>query len=401
MAESLIPLLQLDIPDTTHKTCMNILQKTGSLVSLDALRQDNWFDELKAEVDPENIDLVSRILGKRYFAYSLLLGLQITSIRQHSDEPGNTIVEFTSDSEMVQKLPLSQFNMQVASVLLGIGINAQRHCTLPLTDEQALTIIGEVPLLVAPLFEIFPTHLAAVQKGALFNCVIGLATPKGRAFLAIEEFDKLILQLLRFDVQRYGQGKIDHDFDTEPALAAYEQQDYQQVINLLETWPGLLSTMLKTPAQKELSDKQLMGIAKGCQLLSSAFEHIGNSEYAQEVIRLGIRYTADTPYAGPLYLEMGLILNKAEQFGEAIAYLRRATRILPTVVMGWSELGKALMQRHRCIAAWLVLEHAMTLLTDSADSVGTQLDQSARKDADAALAVLRNIFNEANIVWPK
>ena len=416
VAELLIPMLQADIPDDLHDICMDILQQVGVCISLEGIRQDHWFDELKAEADPQNIEIVSQIVGKRYFAYSILLGLQIQSLKQTADpnlarlsddsldEGGmskSTLVEFTSDSEMIQKLPLEQFNLQVASVLLGIGVNATRHCTLPLTAEQALSIIGEMPLLVAPLFDIFPTHLAAVQKGSLFKCIIGLSTPKGRAFLSIEEFDKLVLQLLRFDVQRYGQERLTFDFDTTSATAAFNRGDYQQVIHLLETWPGLLSTMLKTPAQKELNETQLARIASGCRLLSGAFRHMGETEFAMEVIRLAIRYTADTEFVAPLYLEMGALLNHEERFGEALAFLRRATVLDPESATGWASLGKALRHQHRLIAAWIALREAQSLGAAKFDDHFIAPAETVRNETDAQIEILRKAFKDAQLVWPR
>ncbi|MBN2717157.1 MAG: tetratricopeptide repeat protein [Deltaproteobacteria bacterium] len=399
VADVLIPMLQSSISDDVHGLCMDILQKTGGCVALDQIRQDHWFDDLKADADPGNFELVAGIIGNRYLAYSILLGLQITRLRQMESPNAMTIVEFTSDSEMIQKLPLSQFNLQVASVLLGIGIHTIRECELPLTEEQALSIIGEMPLLVAPLFDIFPSHLAAVQKGSLFKSVIGMTTPRGKAFLTIDEFHRLILQLLRFDVQRYGQERLAFDFNTGPAVAAYEQQDYAQVISLLETWPGLLSTMLKTPAQDALSEPQLEGIAQGCQLLGSSFIYMGNVQYAEEVLRLGIRYTGDTPFGAQLFLDMGVLLNQEERYGEAIAFLRRATVTQPTLVAGWIALGRALRHRGRRVAAWLALSHAISILHEKEDAMD-DADRSAMAEADAERHPVAQAIEEAAIAWP-
>jgi hypothetical protein len=389
VANQLIPLLKTDISDATCQACMDALVNVGACLPLDDIRQDKWFENLKAEANSDNMELVSRIIGPRYFAYSILIGLQIESLRQpdpdlSQNEKTDTIVEFTTDSEMIQKLPLTQFNMQVASVLMDIGIDSVRKCTLPLDSQQALSIIGEMPLLVAPLFELYPTHLAAVQNGSRLQSAVAISTAREKAFLPIEDFHKLILQLLQFDVQRFGLSQLVLNFETAEAEEAYSQNNFDRVIHLLETWPGLLSTLLKTPAQKDLSLAQRKQIATGCTLLSGSYMHRNEPQWAVEVIRLGIRYTFDTPHANALFLEMGMILNQLREYGQAIGYLHHATIVSPESPVPWRELGKALYHQHRLMGAQLSFARARQLGADM-------------NDVKEELEVIEKTFNNAGI----
>ena len=391
VARHLIPLLKTEVSDGTYQACMDTLVNVGACLALDDIRQDKWFENLKAEAHADNMELVSRIIGPRFFAYSILLGLQIESLRQPDpdlpeDEKKDTIVEFTTDSEMIQKLPLTQFNMQMASVLMDIGIDSVRKCTLPLDSQQALGIIGEMPLLVAPLFELYPTHLAAVQQGSRLQSAVAISTARGKAFLPVEEFHKLVLQLLQFDVQRFGLSQLVLNFETAEAEEAYSQNNFDRVIHLLETWPGLLSTLLKTPAQKDLSLAQRQQIATGCALLSGSYMHRNEPQWAVEVVRLGLRYTFDTPHADALFIEMGMILNQLREYGQAIGYLKHATIINPESPVPWRELGKALYHQHRLIGAQLALAEAKRL--------GADVD-----DMKEMLEVIEKTFNNAGIRW--
>lgn len=387
VGEALITLMQQDISMNTSNRCMALLEKLGICVSLTTLRQDHWFEQLQQSGDATNMALVTRIVGKRYLAYSILLGIQIEQLHINERNPDLTMVNFTTDTEMVQKLPLSQFCMQVTSVLLSIGIHSEHKAVNPMTEAQALAICGEMPLLVAPLFDIFPTHVSAIQLDDRFLGMVCLDTPKGHAYLKIDEFHKLVLQLLQLDMYRFGGENLFEDLDTRAAAKAYRKRNFEEVATLLETWPAVLSTMLKSPAQKNLTAEQLEKIAEGCQLLSGAYLHTGQTAWAEEVIRLGIRYVSDTPHAWSLYLEMGLLLNVERRYGEAIGFLRRATVLSPESAEAWAALGKALRQRRRLIAAWFVLKEAQRL-------------KAPGKKIRSDLRYVKEAFKKAKISWP-
>ncbi|MBN2340538.1 MAG: hypothetical protein JXX29_15635 [Deltaproteobacteria bacterium] len=356
---SIAKLLFTDISSQTHATCLDILEKHDVAASLKDLAQDGWLDEVKAEA--ENFHIVSRIVGERYLAYSILLGLQIQSIKKDIEFHNRTLVQFTSDSDMVQALPLGQFRLQVTSVLLSIGIQASDKIEYPLTESNMLQLIGELPLLVAPLFGISLKRLIAIQLPAQPYTVLGITTPSGHVYIELKDFRNIILRLIQNDLEKLGEEKLELQLDTSEAKAAFEKQDLDRVHHLLQTWPGLLSTLLKSPIKNELNDNQLQQIAEGTQMLAAVYLKQEKYAWAKETLRLGVRYTCDSSHAGPLYLALGKLYNQTEDYGESIGYLRRALAFNEDAFETYTALSDALFFRNKKLCAYLLMKEAKTL----------------------------------------
>ena len=77
-------------------------------ISLTEARTDGWFDQI-AGTTP-GFGEVSRLLGERSLAYSIMLGIQIVSVQVDAADPDQTVVEFqNANSEEVQRVPLPAF----------------------------------------------------------------------------------------------------------------------------------------------------------------------------------------------------------------------------------------------------------------------------------------------------
>lgn len=355
-------LLLTDISSYTRAACFDISERLEGTISLESIQQDGWLDDVRAEA--ENFELVSRIIGERYLAYSILLGLQIDSIKNDQNKTDGTIVQFTADNEMIQMLPLEQFKSQVTSVLLSIGPQNSEEFSLPLTEQKALELIGELSLLVAPLFDISVQRLFAVKPDNILRSVISVKTPSGYSYLNLRDFHHLIVELIQRDLEKLGPAQLSLELNADAALLAYQQQNWEEVISQLETWPGLLSTMLRSPAKKQLTADQLLHIAKGTQMLADVYQMQDNLTWAKEIYRLGIRYVENTTYGGPLYFALGLLHNNEGEFGQAIGYLRRALSLGDNPAQVYAALGKALLERKKVFGAYLAFKEANTLGAD-------------------------------------
>ena len=153
------PLADLLLETSSHRiqsACLDIMEQFGTAISLTGIRSDQWLEKLGGRI--EGYDKICEIMGKRFLAYALMLGVQIRTLSIDPRFPVNTMVEFSVNDERVQTLTLGEFRVRTVQSLL-----AQKRqpipASLPLTLENAAPVIGGKNLLAAPLFGISLNHL--------------------------------------------------------------------------------------------------------------------------------------------------------------------------------------------------------------------------------------------------
>ena len=75
----------------------------------------------------------------------------------------------------------------------------------------------------------------------------------------------------------------------------------------------------------------------------------GEVEQAEEVFRIGIQYAQEGLAAADLFRRLGDALLKSGRAGEAVGPLRRATAFGAPASEIYPLLGKALLERKRCL----------------------------------------------------
>jgi tetratricopeptide (TPR) repeat protein len=136
---------------------------------------------------------------------------------------------------------------------------------------------------------------------------------------------------------------------------------------------------LRTPQGQALGRAERSRLVKALGLLGRAYMHKGQSEWAEDVLRLGIQFGQELDAAGPLFGWLGKVRVDTGRFGEAIGLLRRALALGGDPALLNADLAHCFFERRRFVAALACL--------DAAQSAGDTSDalRNLRRSVEAAL----------------
>ncbi len=361
------PLADLMIEDSSHfvhGACLDLMERFGAVVSLSEVRLDGWFDQLSEEIS--NFDKIGSIVGKRFLAYSIILGVQIRSLTTDPRYQANSVVEFTAGDEQVQTLTLGEFRVRIVQSI----IQDQREpvsLNLPLSTADATAIIGGRNLLLAPLFSISIDKLILADLDLRSpQAIVGYISEQGYNFLSLRDFEELIKGKARRDLAGTQEEPFMLDLEAvDRARQAFDEGDLDRVIAMLQTWPGLLSVLHRTPVVKDLEQEQLEKISEGLEILGLAFQERDRKTWSEELFRLGLQFSREGEVAARIFHHLGLLLVKNQRFGEAIGLFRRAIKLGVSESEILPLLGRAFLKTDKVIAASALLKKASAIGCDS------------------------------------
>jgi tetratricopeptide (TPR) repeat protein len=188
----------------------------------------------------------------------------------------------------------------------------------------------------------------------------------------VDELRELVRDRIRTEADRYRSGApFAIDLAAIPeAEAAAREGGPERVVSLLGGWPGPLSMILRTPEGQQVGDEARRGIVRALGLLGSAYATLGRSDWAEDVLRLGIQWGGDGSAGADLFRRLGEAHLLADRAGEAIGLLRRALALWDMDAgnetqslrepraLTHAALARAFVARGRHVAALVCLERA-------------------------------------------
>jgi hypothetical protein len=365
--------------------CLDLLEKMGAVVSLEGVRTDGWLERLEEGVG--NFDAVGKIVGQRFLAYAIILGVQIRTLSMDPRFPANTTVEFSAGDDEPETLTLGEFRTRLVNALLS-RTHEPPPLTLPLLADGAAGIIGSRLLLLAPLFGIsLEMAVAASLDEDRPRALLGFVDESGFSFMDLRDFEMNVKEKARRDLAGTAEEPFRLDLAAvERARAAARRGDYDQVISTLETWPGLLSLLQRTPVAQQLDNAQVATIGEGLELLGLAFKMRGRLVWAEELFRLGLQFVREGSSAARLFLGLGALMVETERYGEAIGLLRRSAALgLPDAEV-FPPLARAFLKRGKVVAAVALLE-------------AVREAGQATQETEADLAEAHAVLEAAGVTW--
>ncbi|MCP4605509.1 MAG: hypothetical protein GY847_34145 [Proteobacteria bacterium] len=378
-------LLLEDSSDRVQGTCLDLLERLGAVVSLAEVRSDGWFEQFGQQIT--HFDKICQVMGDRFLAYAIILGIQVRSLTTDPRFPANTSVEFTLNDDQIQTLPLGEFRIRVVQAMVQ-KTSIPVEPSLPLTVADATAMVGGKNLLLAPLFGISLEQLvlASLDKKKT-RALVGYISEGGFSLIELGDFIELIYGKIRRDLAGTAEEPFKLDLSAvDVAMEAFNQGDMDGVISTLETWPGLLSILLRTPVVRSLDDEQRTAIGRGLELLGAAFERRDRDAWSEELYKIGLQFIREGEVAGRLFRRLGLLLIKQDRFGEAIAMLRRALELGAPERRILAALGRSFLKRNKIIAAAALLEN---LAAEGIEST----------ELNADLAEVRDKLKSAELMW--
>lgn len=330
------------------------------------MRADGWLARVGAGIG--SFDALCAVIGERFMAFSVLLGVRFTSVAVNQGRPSESIIEFFvgDDTSTSEKVRLDEFRERLAETLIS-------HHDLPgplprgarLTAEALQDAIGAKCLLLAPVFGYALTVLHAGGDTRKLSYERGGVIETK----TLPEFEALLNAHIRQEFESTQEaasstGPIDVR-EVAKAEADAARGDWMAVVERLGGWPVPLGILLRTPDGARLGAATKEQLAKGLGLLATASSELGHTEQSDEVFRVALLYAPEGPAGGALYLRMATALYRRSRFGECIAPLRRAMEFGASESEVLPMLASAFAKRGKHIAAYATVRQARDLGIDT------------------------------------
>jgi hypothetical protein len=354
-------------------------------IDLADIRTDGWFEQLAEEI-PE-FEQLCEVLGGRFVAFSFIAGVRITAISYDPHAPESSLVDFaTGESEDVERLTLSDFRDRLGSILIDTDAEPIFLPSNP-TSDDVRACIGRRYLLLAPVFGIRLSLLHIENDDPMVEVDLGHASEK----ISIQGLRDILDNAVRSEVTRAKPpAPFSIDFKKIPlADEANQRGEYSETIALLGAWPGPLSMFLRTPQGQALGRNERMKLVKALGLLGDAYLQKQQTDWAEDVLRLGIQFGQELEAAGPLFGLLGRVRVSNARYGEAIGLLRRALSLGGDRATLLIDLAQCFSARDRHVAALACLNDAT-----EAGARGERVD-SLRIEVERALGPAYQRYREA------
>jgi hypothetical protein len=339
-------------------------------LNLDAVRTDGWFERIGEGIG--SFHALCEIIGERFFAFSIIVGARITALTVDRRNPDLSLVDFVvglSDSDDAlepQRLTLADFRRRLAGALL---VEDDKPLPAPTreTEIEAIQLyIGVRYLLLAPLYGYSLQELILEDKLGPQLVVLHDGVQEAHD---LDAFRLRMRALVRDELERAATGSrsaidLSKVIEAEDAAA---KSEWTRVVQLLGSWPAPLAIFLRTPEGQLLTPDSRALISKGLGLLGSACVQLGQTEQAEEVLRIGIQYAQEGMAAADLFRRLGEALLDGDRPGEAIGPFRRSLAFGGSPADVSLPLARAFLKRKKLVAAYACLRDALAAGVDERD----------------------------------
>jgi hypothetical protein len=328
--------------------------QSQDVIDLAEVRTDGWFEQLSGEI-PE-FDQLCELLGARFVAFSFIAGARITAVAFDPQAPDSSQVDFDAgDGAASERLSLSDFRER-----LGSALAVPDETPLPLPDDPTIddvrACVGRRYLLLAPVFGIRLSALRVNDGVPMVEVDLGHA----REEIPINGLREILDGAVKAEVARARPAApFSIDFKRIPvAEQANRRGDYDETITLLGAWPGPLSMFLRTPQGQALGRGERTRLVRALGILGQAYLHKQQTDWAEDVLRLGIQFGQELEAAAPLFGWLGRVRVDNGRYGEAIGLLRRALALGGEQGALHVDLARCFAERQRFVAALACLDAA-------------------------------------------
>jgi tetratricopeptide (TPR) repeat protein len=327
-------------------------------ISLSEVRADGWFTRVGQ--GSASFTQLLGLVGERPFAYSLIVGVQITSVLVDRRQLDSSLVSFVvGDDDAEHKMPLGEFKRRVTLALLEEeGPRPSIPEAHSIMDVHAF--LGPRLVLLAALDNVKLDTLLLGDDGEV-NIRFEIEDRSHEVPLA--DLEEGLLDRVREDASALAATtKSSFDLTQIPeAEARSSRGDWDGTIELLASWAGPLSMIIRTAEGQKLTAEVRSQLARALGLLGTAYAKRREFEQGETVLRLGIQWGQDGPATAELFYRLGLSAFDREESGEAIGHLRRALSLGHSRPEIMPKLARAFADRGRFVAAMTCVDEANAL----------------------------------------
>jgi hypothetical protein len=314
--------------------------------SLARARADGWFERLR---DADGFRELCDLLGERYVAFSLVLGVQVTGIAVDRRMPDASVVEFSlGQGGGSASLPLGELRRRLVLTMVDDEGLEDRPKGDAEGTEALQGFLGPRWVLLSPIYGMRLMELHVPPEGP---AVIVYELEGDQVATPVEAWRERLRTAVRSEL---GSGASPFSIDLEDvpkAVAAIERGDFRQTISLLEGWPTALSILLRTADGRQLGPDVRATLAGALGALGTAYSRTHQHDLAEEVMRLGIQWAQDGPAGGELFYRLADAHVRRGKEGEAIGLLRRAMDLGVPRALALPLLARCFAARGKYVAA--------------------------------------------------
>jgi hypothetical protein len=330
------------------------------IIDLDDVRADGWFERLASQ--NEAFEQLCEVVGQRFVAFSIIAGVRITALSIDQRVPDASLVDFVlGETGQEQRLSLGEFRRRLVAAILSRDPPPPEELQGDMDSDDIQELIGFRYVLLAPLFgvELRELHVGSTIEESRVLCRVG----EEEEIVPLETLKQALRERVRAEVDRSSTGSpFSIDLAVIPEVQeAADADDHDRVVELLGAWPGPLSLLLRTAEGQRLSADVRETLARSLGHLGTAYAETGRTEWAGEVLRLGIQWAQDGPVAGDLFRRMGVASVAGGRHGQAIGLLRRALSLGVDPKDVVPHLCRSYAARGKYVAAMLCAEEAVAL----------------------------------------
>lgn len=337
------------------------------ILDLKDVSADGWFERL-GEGAPRFRELCD-LLGAEVVAFAIVAGVRITTVAVERRQLDASLVTFSlGEGAQEHQMPLGELRHRLAASLSASEPHPSELPDPP-TAEDLQRFIGYRYLLLAPLFGVRLRELHFSDDGVA-SVLLDLDGASG--VVPLEELRELVRERVRAEGRSSRSAASPSSLDLElvpEAAGANERGDFHKTVELLGDWPGALAVLLRTREGQQLSQDVKATFARALGLLGSAHAELGNEDWAEEVLRLGIQWGQEPggEVTGDLFRRLGEVQVKRGRPGPAIGLLQRALGLGVSRREVLPALARAFHERERYLPAALCAEEALSWGTDDAE----------------------------------
>lgn len=310
-------------------------------IALDKVRADGWFEQI-GQQSPQFAQLLE-VVGEPFVAFAVVAGIRFRSIAVDPDFRAASAVEFSGGpKDEPQQLPLGELQRQLATALRAF--RPLRRDLGPSPSPEAIqNFLGARNVLLSAFFGI---GLKSLQAGPPVRVRVRIGDKE--EVLSVDDLDQRIDQAIEQAVEAAHSTAPTLDLDRiDKARGAAKAERWNEVLELLQGWPRLLSMLFHTPQGRSAPADHKQVFVEALQLLAKAHGSRDEPEPEQEALRSALRWCPDGPSAAELYAQLGRSLVSEQRPAEAIAPLRRAralgaaaNRCLPWLALAYCGGGR-------------------------------------------------------------
>lgn len=332
----------------------DLLLDRGSLVDLTPYVSESWFEAMIKRI--EGFEEVCDVVGYRFMAYSLIIGVNLKAVMHNPEYPAESTVEFSiGDESKAQEAALEDFRKMLIVSLLSED-PPTKPVPLPPGRDEVARLVGVRYLLLAPLYGVKPRKLYILdQSRGIEGYSIGFDHEGETHEWNLGRFREFLRDFVSSEQIREpaARGRFAAE-DVRSAEKALSAGNPERALDSLRDWILFVRNYRLTGSVAQLVGEPDALFARGLLLTGRAYRLLERNRLSEDLLRFSIQLLPEGIMTAKFYYELAQIMMSERRFGEALGPLRHAEKLGMNQERIFPHLARALLRCDRVVGAALL-----------------------------------------------